>query len=125
MYFTNPDCVFDLLKDGVLPHAELIVEGEPRQGQASQPSCSGIYAQQSRSSAIVMDSTPPRYSPGSQFTSVTAHRGKLPLEEATYRLKIIQATMAFAGLVTTNQRLNATDRRFSRSPSPMPTYQLY
>eukprot|EP00731_Ephydatia_muelleri_P025474 Em0017g557a len=44
-----------------------------------------------------MDSTPPRYPPGSQFTSVTAHRGKRPLEEATYRLKIIQATMAFAG----------------------------
>ena len=43
-----------------------------------------------------MDSTPPRYSPGSQFTSVTAHRGKRPLEEATLRLKIIQATMAFA-----------------------------
>ncbi|KAL5471034.1 hypothetical protein EMCRGX_G029108 [Ephydatia muelleri] len=96
VYFPNPDGVFDLLNDGVLPHAELIVEGEPRQGQASQPSCSGIYAQPSRSSAIVMDSTPPRYSPGSQFTSVTAHRGKRPLEEATYRLKIIQATMAFA-----------------------------
>ena len=95
IYFPNPDGMFDLLNDGVLPHAELIVEGEPRQvqGQASQPSCSGLNT---RSSAV-MDSTPPRYSPGSQFTSITAHRGKRPLEEVTYRLKIIQATVTFAG----------------------------
>ena len=52
VYFPNPDGVFDLLNDGVLLHTELIVEGEPRQGQASQPSCSGIYAQPSRSSLV-------------------------------------------------------------------------
>ena len=96
IYFPNSDGVFDLLKDGILPHEELIVEGEPRQMQvqASQPCCSGLSA---RSSATVMDGTPPRYSPGSPFTSITAHRGKRPLEEVTYRLKIIQATVVFAG----------------------------
>ena len=47
VYFRNPDGVFDLLNDGVLPHAELIVEAEPSQGQASQPSCSSIYVQPS------------------------------------------------------------------------------
>jgi len=108
VYFPNPEGVFDLPSERVLPYAEFSVEGESMtrhlQGQASAQSSAG----QANTHTPVMQRTPgPSNYHGSPaampFTSVVNRTGKRPASHEqipSYRLKIIQATMTFASTTT-------------------------